>query len=409
MPGSALSHSSRPTSPSEVSSPSLWRQEFEIHPEAVYLDTAGEGPLPRRACAALLEVLEKKTYPLQVGGEEYFQIPSRTRRLCAQITGCRPEEIVLTGSTGGGVNLAINGLPLQRGDEILFLKGDFPALVNPILHARRKGLVPVEISPAARFPSLEDFERGMTPRTRLLALSHVMSATGFRHDLRALGSLCRQHGAFFLVDAAQSAGVIPLHLEEDGIDIVAAPAHKWLLGLPGVGFAAIRGEVMDRMEPPAVGWIGCLSNAAQFISMPPFDLGLFKGGKRFEVGTTPYPQLAAWNASLELILEIGVETIQMHVFDLLRPLRDFLQRSRYKLVSSPEEPHFSGILSFTGRFAAKLFVLLNERKIFPGLRAGSLRVSAHFYNTPEEIQRLIEALEELESVKLEADRKGENL
>jgi selenocysteine lyase/cysteine desulfurase len=94
---------------------------------------------------------------------------------------------------------------------------------------------------------------------------------------------------------------------------------------------------------------------------------------------------------------------------LLQPLWEYLQRSPYKMVSSPEPAHRSGILSFTGKFAAKLYLLLNERKIFPGLRSGWLRVSPHFYNTTQDMDRLVGALKELESVKLEADRKGENL
>ena len=385
------------------------RQEFDLHPEAVYLNAASEGPLPRRAHQALQMVLDRKTHPFRLGGEEYFQIPQRSRELCARLVGCLPEEVVLTTSTGSGINLAAAGLPLQPGDEVLLLKGDFPALLNPFLHARGRGIVPVEVTPAARFPSPADFQRAMTPKTRVLAISHVMQSNGFRHDLAALSGLCRERRIFLVVDAAQSAGVLPIRMMEAGIDIVAAPGHKWLLGFPGTGFAAIRREVMERMVPPAVGWMGCLSNAAQFISMPAFDLSQFPGGRKFEVGTTPYPQLAAWNAGLELILDTTVEAIEAHVKGLLEPLWEYLMHSPYKLVSAPDPERRSGILSFTGRFAAKLYLLLNQRKIFPGLRAGSLRISPHFYNTTDDMDHLLAALRELETVKLEADRKGENL
>ncbi len=337
------------------------RQEFDLHPEAVYLNAASEGPLPRRAREALLRVLDRKTHPFRLGGEEYFQIPQRTRELCAQLAGCLPEEIVLTAGAGAGINLAAAGLPLQSGDEVLLLKGDFPALVNPFLHARRRGIVPVEVTPAGKFPSPDDFQRAMTPKTRVLALSHVLQSNGFRHDLAALSGLCKERGIYFVVDAAQSAGVVPIRMKEAGIDVLAAPGHKWLLGFPGTGFAAIRRDVMERMVPPAVGWMGCLSNAAQFISLPDFDLARFTGGKKFEVGTTPYPQLAAWNAGLELILDTTVEAIEVHVSALLQPLWEYLERSPYKIVSSPAPAHRSGILSFTGRFAAKIYLLLNER------------------------------------------------
>jgi cysteine desulfurase/selenocysteine lyase len=386
-----------------------WREAFDLPPEAVYLNAASEGPLPRASREALLGMLDRKSRPFSIGGEEYFQVPQKGRRLCARIAGCRPDEIVLTTGAGAGINLAAAGLPLAPGDEVLLLQGDFPALRNPFLHARRRGIVAVEVAPAGRIPSVADFQRAASPAARALAISHVHHVTGFRWDLGALGRFCRERGMVFIVDAAQSAGVVPLRFEEDQIDILAAPGHKWLLGLPGTGFAAIRSSVMDRMSPPAVGWMGCLSNAAQLVAPAPFDLSMFPGGRRFEVGTTPYPQLAAWNAALEMITELGIDALGDHVRSLLEPLWDYLKRSPYKLLSSPDPEHRSGIVSFTGRFSAKLFLLLNERKIFPGLRQGAIRISPHLYNTPEDIGRLLEALRELESVKLEADRKGENL
>jgi len=385
------------------------RRAFDLHPEAIYLDAAGEGPLPRCARDALLSVLDRKINPFRLGGEEYFQIPGRVREQSARIAGCRPEEIVLTSSTGAGINLAAAGLPLKAGDEVLLLKGDFPALVNPFLQARSRGIVPVDITPSGKFPSPLDFQRAITPRTRVIAVSHVLAHNGFRNDLAALGGICRERGIWFVVDAAQSAGVLPLNLEETSIDLLAAPAHKWLLGPPGAGFAAIRADVMERMTAPAVGWMGAMSHAAQLIAPPPFDLSRFIGGRKFEVGTPSYLQLAAWSASLEMINEIGVERIEKHVTTILEPLREYLGNSPYKVISSPDVSHRSGILSFTGKFPAKLLRLLHEQKIFAGLRAGALRFSPHFYNKAEEIGRVIEALRELESVKLDADRKGENL
>ena len=385
------------------------RDAFDIHPGAIYVNAASEGPIPKPARQVLLSVLERKSSPFRLGGEEYFQVPLRSRDLCASLVGCRPHEIALTAGTGAGINLAASALPLEPGDEILLLKGDFPALLNPFLHAKRRGVVPIEVVPSGKFPALSDFERAASRRTRILAISHVVQYDGFRHDLAALGRFCRDRDIWFVVDAAQSAGVLPLRFEKDRIDILAAPGHKWLLGLTGTGFVAIRESVMERMNPPAVGWMGCLSNAAQFIAIPPFDLALFQGGKKFEVGTTPYLQLAAWNESLDLILRVGVETIESHVLSLLAPLWEFLQGSRYKLISSPEASHRSAIVSFTGKFAAKQFKLLHEKNIFAGLRMGAIRISPHLYNTREEMDRIVKTLRELEGVKLEADRKGENL
>jgi selenocysteine lyase/cysteine desulfurase len=142
---------------------------------------------------------------------------------------------------------------------------------------------------------------------------------------------------------------------------------------------------------------------------PPSIWRFSREGKNSKWEPPPTPQLAAWNAGLELILDPGVEAIEAHVRGLLEPLWDYLSRSPYKIVSSPEPARRSGILSFTGRFAAKIYLMLNERKIFPGLRSGALRISPHFYNTAQDMEQLIGALKELETVKLEADRKGENL
>ena len=127
------------------------------------------------------------------------------------------------------------------------------------------------------------------------------------------------------------------------------------------------------------------------------------------MGTTPYLHLEAWNASLELIAGLGLEKIQRHIERLLDPLWEYLKHSRYKLLSSTDVEHRSGIISFTGKYPAKLYLILNQRNIYPSLRRAGIRISAHFFNTEEDIQRLMEALKELEEANLEADKKGENV
>ena len=167
------------------------REAFDLHREAIYVNASFEGPIPRTARDAILSLLDQKANPFRLGSEEYFQIPQRTRELCAGLVGCRTDEIALTTGTGAGINLAAAGLPLAAGDEILLLKGDFPALLNPFLHARQRGIVPVEVTPSGKFPTLADFERSCGPRTRVLAISHVIQSNGFRHDLAAYGRVCR--------------------------------------------------------------------------------------------------------------------------------------------------------------------------------------------------------------------------
>ena len=220
-------------------------------------------------------------------------------------------------------------------------------------------------------------------------MSHVEYASGYRNDLAAIGAFCRQNNILFCVDAIQSLGVLPVDVQEMNIDFLSADGHKWLLGPEGCGIFYCRKNLISALRPE-VGWMNVI-NANDYGS---YDFTLRGDAKRFECGSYNIPGVLALGASLNLILELGIELIRDRVLGLTGRLCEGLKAKGYRIFSPRSDGECSGIVSFLStRHEHKSIVLkLQEKKIVIVMREGRLRASPHFYNTPEQIDRLIDAL-----------------
>jgi selenocysteine lyase/cysteine desulfurase len=225
-------------------------------------------------------------------------------------------------------------------------------------------------------------------RTRMLAVAAVRHTTGFRADLPALSRVAHDRGALFVVDGVQAAGAVPLNVADDGIDVLAGAGFKWLLGPHGTGYLYVKPAVQDRIRPVLPGMFAAEDDLDEIRWLP--------GAQRYETGTLAYALFHAWTAGLEMILELGVPAIHARVLELTDRLISGLRAQRLEVVTPaglPEER--SAIVSFTAGSAEAnqaLHVRLQERNIAVALRGGRIRVSPNFYNTAEEIDRVLAAL-----------------
>ncbi|MCX6550690.1 MAG: aminotransferase class V-fold PLP-dependent enzyme, partial [Acidobacteria bacterium] len=226
-------------------------------------------------------------------------------------------------------------------------------------------------------------------RTRMVAVAAVRHTTGFRADLKALSRIAHDRGALFVVDGVQAAGVVPLNVADDGIDVLAGAGFKWLLGLHGTGYLYVRKGVWDRIRPSLPGMFAAEDDLS--------DLRWLPSAQRYETGTLAYALFHGWTAGLELILEIGVPDIHARVLDLTARLIAGLRAQRMSVVTPAEHPEErSAIVSFTaGSPGANqaIHARLAGRNIAVSLRGGRIRVSPSFYNTESEIDALLEALQ----------------
>jgi len=374
----------------------LRQREFAALGEGVYLNAASVGPLPGRSREILESYIGRRAAVHTLEGRDFTEPPARARAAAARLIGASASEIALVPNTSVGINLAARMLPLERGGVVLISDREFPANVYPWQALASSG-VTTEIVPctAAGLPDearmLERLARG---GVSVLAVSSVQFASGYRMDLERLGEACRACGAFFVVDAIQSLGCLPLEVGRLGVDVLATGGQKWLCSPFGTGFLYVRRGLAEKLEPPFAGWVSTpasedLGHLLDYAWHP------YPDARRFEVGTPPFESLAALATSLELVCEADPVQVEAHVRDLLDPLLRWAEERGIPLASDPAPERRSGIVALLPPDPEGAARALTRAGIVASVREGALRVSPHFYNTPEEMERLLGALNEV--------------
>jgi len=364
------------------------REQFPITQSKVFLNHAAQSPLPKPVADALRKCIDEfsnfgdTSIKWNDGGKPFF----------AKLIGAKPEEIALVENTSMGLNIAANVLSYLRGSKIVTTDLEYPSVVYPWL---RKGLdVKVDyVKTVDGKILLEDVEKAVDDKTVAVAVSHVEYANGFRHDLRALSDIAHEHGAYLIVDAIQSVGTIPIDVKKDGVDFLATACYKWLLSPPGTGYLYVKGELIEKFEPPFVGWASVKQEIFETVDFwDIWSLRLSDTASRFEVGSPGFISFIGTMEALKLLLEFGVENVQRRILKLTDRLIEVAKDLGLKL-QTPEEPQCrAGIVNFKIDKPKELAETLRQKGIVASARARGLRVSPHFYNTEEEIDKLMEEI-----------------
>ena len=362
--------------------------------ETVYLNNASTGPLPQRTVRAIAEFSARRAEPHRITEEDQFRTLARARELCARLIGCAAAEIALMVNTSYGINLAARALPLRRGDVVLTFDREFPANIYPWMALERHG-VRLEAVPCVRSLPDEDalLARLDDPAIRVVTLSWVQFATGYRADLARIGRACRERGITFVVDAIQGVGAATLDVKSCEVDILACGAQKWLLGPWGAGFVYVRDELVRRLEPNAVGWMA-VRGSEDFASLVQYDLTYRDDARRFEVSTLPFQEFAGLVASLELLLELGTAAVARHVERLSDAIVGWAEeRDEVRLITPAARSRRAGIVALAPADPASASARLTRAGVSHALREGAIRLSPHCYNTPQDVDRALEALD----------------
>ena len=234
-------------------------------------------------------------------------------------------------------------------------------------------------------------EKTVDDNTVAVAVSHVEYVNGFRHDLRALSEIAHEHGAYLIVDAIQSAGVIPIDVKRDNVDFLATACYKWLLSPPGAGYLYVKEELIEKFEPPFVGWASVKEEVFETLDFwDIWSLRLSETASRFEVGSPSFISLVGANEALKMLLNIGIENIEAQIIKLTEHLIEAVKNLGLKLQTPEDRRYRSGIVNFKIEKAQEITQKLGEKGIVVSARAHGIRVSPHFYNTKEEIDKLVE-------------------
>ena len=348
--------------------------------------------MPKPAGDAMRRYIEQAENDAYMTGQWYKQAEI-TRRRAAQLINADAREIAFIKNTSEGLAFVANGLDWRAGDEILSTRSEYPANVYPWMAAqKRHGIkhVMIQERPDGRILP-EDLFAAVTAKTRLIALSHVEYASGYRNDVAAIGAFCRQRGILFCVDAIQSAGALPVDVQAMQIDYLSAGGHKWMLGPEGAGIFFCRRELLDTLYPE-VGWM----NVVHATDYAHLDFTLRADAKRFECGGYNIAGIVALGASLELLLNVGIDVIWKRLHALTTMLAEGVKAKGYRVYSPRDhERECSGIVSFSSPQPEKhadIVTSLEAQHIIIVERENRLRAAPHFYQREEQIQTLMDAL-----------------
>jgi cysteine desulfurase / selenocysteine lyase len=362
------------------------REEFPVTRRWAFFDHAAVAPITGRAQRAMAEWAADLAENGDVHEPRWNRRVEEVRGLFARLLNADPLDIAFVKNTSEGIGIVAEGFPWRAGDNVVTAAEEYPANLYPWMNLVDRG---VEVR---RVPSrdgrlwIDDLRAAMDARTRLVSLSYVEFASGFRNDLDAIGGLCRERGVHFFVDAIQGLGVLPLDVRRTPVDFLAADGHKWLLGPEGAGIFYIRRELLDLLHPVGVGWNSVVG--ARDFSRIDFTLKPHAG--RWESGTLNVAGITALGASLELLLEIGVPALARRVKELTDELCERARRAGMTVYSSRRPEDWSGIVSLVAPGNLRERVLrCRDEGIVINQRAGRLRISPHCYNSMEEIERLI--------------------
>jgi selenocysteine lyase/cysteine desulfurase len=367
------------------------RNLFPVTQNYVYLNHAAVAPIS----LPVYQAMERHARALRESGAVHFRAwlaaVRRVRTLAAQLINAEPEEIAFAPNTSAGLAMIANGLEWRAGDNLVTADCEFPANVVPWMRIKREFEVEVRMARerAGRLET-EEILGLIDDRTRVVSLSFVEFASGFRNDLEAIGRYCRERDLLFVVDAIQGLGALKLDVEAGSIDALSADAHKFLLGPDGAALFYVSRRAMERVKPTLAGWLS-VANPEDYLN---YDQPFAPGARRFESGALNTAGVLGLGAAIELLLQVGVEKIESHLLELGDYLCERLVERGYQVISSRRAGEKSAVICCRHERhpAEKLYQLLNERRIITTPRLGRLRISPHFYNTRAEIEQLIEAL-----------------
>jgi cysteine desulfurase/selenocysteine lyase len=367
-------------------------RQFPHLDDLIYLNHAGVGPWPRRTAETIEAFARENMIQGPLRYPEWLRIEATLRDHFRKLLNApSPDDIALVKSTSEALSLVAYGLDWRDGDNVVIPDQEFPS--NRIVW---ESLAPLGVSVRQ-----VDLSGGESPEaallaavdqnTRLLSVSSVQYATGLRMDLQTLGAACRRQNVLFCVDAIQSLGAVPMDIEKIQADFVMADGHKWLLGPEGLGVFYCRAELRDRLQLRQYGW----HMVERHGDYDRRDWVPARSARRFECGSPNMLAIHGLEASLSLLLQVGLPSIEKNVLKNSRYLIDCIaSRNDFTLLTPAQDGRFAGIVTFRHDRVDSALIneRLREKGVVCAVRGGGIRFSPHFYTPREKLEAAMKYL-----------------
>ena len=371
------------------------KRQFPLEDKLIYLNAANVCPASRVVLDRHLEYLRDfHSNPSFQNRDKYVAMRESLRGKVARMLRVSPDEVAVTRNTSEGSNIIVKGIDLKAGDEVLITDHNHPSNSDSWrIRARRDGFVvkslPTSVPARSAAELVHDFEKAISPRTRVIAITHLTSTTGVLYPAREIASLARKRGIYMHLDGAQTFGALDVNLHEIGCDSYSTSAHKWLMGPLEAGLLYVRAERIPEIWPSIVtaGWADNL-----------------KGARKFEVfGQRDDPRVVALEASIDFVNLIGMRTVEARIRELATRLKTQLREIPAVQLKTNVEPELSaGVVKLRLKSMPTLQAyntLWERHRMAIAMTASGdsegLRFSPQIYNSMEEIDHAVAAVREL--------------
>jgi cysteine desulfurase / selenocysteine lyase len=357
--------------------------------DQIYFNHAAIGPWSKLVLSRISKYTGQRSYS-QIENYRYtLEWGSAAKKKLGNLIGAASERIAWVDNVSNGVNILAQGLEWKAGDRIILNDIEFPSNVYPFLNLKKLG-VEIDFAKSSNgIIDVDDIEKLITPKTKLVSISLVQFLSGYRADITAIGELCKKHGIIFSVDAIQATGVVEVDVQKSKIDFLTGGSQKWLMSSQGLSYLFITEELQQHIDQKNVGWAS-VANAWNLLD---YDLTLKNTADRFQNGTINQLGVAVFEASLDMFAGVGIKNIERQVLENSEYFIERLEEIGLNPVLKNTKPtQRAGIVSIKHDESDQLFKKLEERRIYCAVREGMVRFSPHFYNTQDEIDNVVATL-----------------
>lgn len=367
-------------------------RQFPVIDKLIHLNHAAVGPWPQQTADVVKQFAEENARQGSLSYLKWLEVETRLRENIKTLINARSvDEIALVKNTSEGLSFVAYGLDWKAGDNVVGIEQEFPSNRFVWDSLASKGVEFRKLDMQGKKDPEQALFDLCNARTRLISISAVQYYNGYRMDLEKVGSFCRDHNILFCVDAIQQIGALPFDVQSTGADFAIADGHKWMLAPEGLGVFYVRREVMPQLAVIQYGW----HMAHKLSDYTQQDFVIEASARRFECGSPNMLGIHALNASLELLLDSGMQDIGDKVLQRTRYLIEGLKSIQgIELYSNTSEQRLSGIVTFGHRSIADsvLYKMLTDHSVLCAPRGGGVRFSPHFYTPFDQLDKVLDLI-----------------
>ncbi len=372
-------------------------KEFGPFDSRIWLNTAHQGPLPKKAVAEVQEALKQKITPHLISDDSFFQIPSRLKQQLGKLMGIPGKDIILGNSATYGIHILAHGIPFKDGDEVLLVQGDFPASIVSWLYLEKKGIIIRFIKPSGKIIQADELRKEIKSNTRVFCTSWVNSFNGYTIDISQLGEICQANDTYFIVNGSQIIGAKSIDVSKTPVDAITSCGCKWLCGPYGTGFCWIKPELRAILLYNQDYWLTLQSDRPlNRMRTQKYNLKDDSSASKYDIfATANFFNFMPWIESIRLLVNKNINKVEAYNLFLTNYIINNLDYDKYTLISSQNEKTLSTLVIITHKkrdLNSKLYELLKKEGIDISLREGNIRISPHIFNTVDEVDQLLAVL-----------------